>query len=357
MPGRRYPDVETVTEVAPAAGIVLADASPDDRRWREFAAAHASSPLQSAAWLDVITGAYRLKAKVALALGPAGEVLAALPMIRGVLPGRRVWTALPFTDVCEPIAVHESHRLALLEELTARNPGDKLVVHARAERPGWHSREVGTTQVLDLSGGLDAVLAGAQAKHRRSVARASRADSGLTAALIEDRGRFLGECLDLTVRSRRRLGTPTQPRRYWQRIWSLHERGDAITVGVWRGEEIASVGTFLLCGDRAVNKYSASDVATRSLKTNFLMYAHAFEVLAARGIRTLDFGVSDLRNEGLRSFKAHWGGQELPVYYSATDERLLPDSLETGHMVAEAIRRCPVSLVRALGTVAYPLAA
>ena len=49
----------------------------------------------------------------------------------------------------------------------------------------------------------------------RSVKRAHRPEVGLTARPITSRSEFLGASLALIARSRRRLGAPTQPRRYW----------------------------------------------------------------------------------------------------------------------------------------------
>ena len=183
----------------------ISSLSPKSDDWRAFAVEHATSPLQHPAWLDTVTGAYRLHAQIMTLTDSRGSIVAGLPMIRSKLPGRRRWTALPFTDTLEPVAVDAAHRDELLIALADRADADgPILIHTHADLPGWFSREVGTMQVLDISGGAEDVLRGADAHHRRSVNRSRRAQSGLTAGPITSRSEFLGSCLTLTARSRRR---------------------------------------------------------------------------------------------------------------------------------------------------------
>jgi GNAT acetyltransferase-like protein len=331
--------------------------SPDSDEWRAFASEHATSPLQHPAWLDTLRDAYRLPARIAALVDARGSIVAGMPMVRSRLPWRKRWTSLPFTDALEPVAVDRDSRDRLLGAVAEQAAGEPVVVRTRAALPGWFARQVGTVQVIDLSDGAAGVLSGADSHHRRSVNRAHRGDTGLTARLVTSRTEFLGPGLALVARSRRRLGAPTQPRRYWSRMWDLHERGEALTIGVYVGENLAASGTFLLGNDHAVYKYGASDSATRHLRTNFLMFATAFDQLAARGVRSMDFGVTDLDNTSLRDFKARWGGEEQPAYFSATDERMLPDTLEPGPLLTKVIQRSPVFAGRAVGSVAYPFVA
>ena len=132
---------------------------------------------------------------------------------------------------------------------------------------------------------------------------------------------------------------------------------EALTIGVRFGDALVANGIFVIDDTDAVYKYGASDEATRHLRTSFLMFATAFDHLAARGIRTMDFGISALHNTGLRKFKARWGGEERPVRFSATDSRMLPDTLEPGPLLTKAIRHTPVFVGRTVGSVAYPFAA
>jgi Acetyltransferase (GNAT) domain len=336
--------------------------SPEDPSWRAFAVEHATSPLQLPSWLDALTGAYGLRAQIlALAHGD-GSIVAGMPLVRSKLPWKRGWTSLPFTDTLEPVAKDASSREELLIA-AARDTGPEvdvkpIVVRTHAPLPGWSSREVGTVQVLDLSDGLDGVLRGADAKTRRNLKRAQRAESGLSARRIGSRAEFLGANLDLIARSRRRLGAPTQPRRYWSRVWDMHERGEALTIGVYLGERLVANGVFMVGNDYAVFKYSASDADTMHLRVNYLAFATGLDEIATHhGVRSMDFGITDLHNASLRKYKANWGGEERPAHFSATDPSLLPDTLEPGALLTKTIQRAPVFVGRAIGSLAYPFVA
>ena len=367
----------------------------DDPGWRAFATQHAEFPLQHPDWLDTLTSAYGLRARVTALIDPRGSILAGLPAIRAKLPWRRAWTSLPFTDTFEPIAATRADRDRLLAAIaeyatdpTARGEearcepvrcepvhgelmhgetdrhesagdeparGEPVLLRSHADLPGWTARQVGTVQTIDLSEGVDGVLRGAKPKTRQNIKLARKA--GVTARPIVSREEFMGANLDLIARSRRRLGAPTQPRRYWSRVWELHERGQALTIGVYLRETLVANAIFVIGARHATFKYSASETQTRNLRSNYLAFATALEHLQERGTQSLDFGITDLHNTSLRRYKVHWGGEEQPAYFSATDAALLPDTLEPGRLVTKAIQRSPVFVGRAIGSLAYPFVA
>jgi hypothetical protein len=301
----------------------------------------------------VLTRAYRLEGRVIALIDSQGEMQAALPMVRSKLPWRQRWTSLPFTDTLEPVASTNAYRDELLLALAQEAATQPIIVRAHAPLRGWFSRQVGTVQVLDLSSGAAGVLRAASRGHRRSVQRAQRASSGLSVKQIASREEFLGPNLALIAQSRTRLGAPTQPRRYWAQVWELHERDEAVTFGVYLRSRLVANGIFMLGTNHAVLKYSASDPTTWDLRTNHLMFASALEELCAYGLQSLDFGITDIRNKTLRDYKSRWGGEERPAHYSATDPRLLPDTLEPGRVLSGAIQRSPVLVGRTMGALAY----
>lgn len=330
---------------------------PGDPRWRSHALEHAESPLQHPAWLDTLIGAYRLRARVAALTAADGTVVASLPLIASKLPWRRRWTALPFTDVLAPVAADGEQRRRLLEALAER-PGLKpALVRTHVEASGWASRRVGTLHTLDISQGLDEVLRAANRQTRQNLRVAQRPEHGLAVRALDSRSEFMGAHLALVARSRSRVGVPTQPRVYWSRLWEMHERGDAITLVVDVQGRIAASGLFLLGAGQAVYKYSHADLATRNLRTNYLLLAAAIERFAELGLRSLDFGITDVRNESLCRFKRQWGSEERPAYFSATDAGLLPRTIEPGRLLSKAIQRSPSALGRTIGSLAYGLVA
>jgi Acetyltransferase (GNAT) domain len=331
--------------------------SPENQCWRRFAVGYATSPMQHPTWLDTLTRAYRLEARIVALVDSEGVIVAVLPVIRSKLPGRKKWTSLPFTDTLEPVAVNSARRDELLVAAVEDGDTQPIIIRTHASPPGWFSRQVGTVQVIDVSNGAEGVLRGAGAGTRRNVKRAQRPEARLTARPITSRSEFLGASLTLMARSRGRLGAPTQPRRYWSEVWELHERDEALTIGVYRDDKLVASGVFIVGSNHAVYKHGASDLATRQLRTNYLVLASAFDHIAARGVQSMDFGITDLHNTSLRSFKARWGGEERPAYFSATDARLLPDTLEPGRLLTMTIQHTPVFVGRSIGSLAYPFVA
>lgn len=330
---------------------------PESPQWRSFTLTHATSPVQHPAWLDTLTRAYGLEASITALTDSQGAILAALPMIHNKLPWRRRWTSLPFTDTVEPVAVNREYRDGLLVAAAEDSNAQPILVRTQAPSPGWVSREVGTVQVIDVSNGAEGVLRAVGAGTRRQVKRAQRPEAGLTARPITSRSEFLGAGLTLMAQSRRRLGAPTQPRRYWSEVWKLHELDEALTVGVYLADRLVASGVFLVGSSHAVYKYGASDAASWKLRTNYLMFTTAFDHLADRGVQSMDFGITGLRNTSLRRFKTQWGGEERPASFSATDARLLPDSIEPGRLLTQTIQHTPVLVGRVIGSLAYPFVA
>jgi hypothetical protein len=305
--------------------------------------------------LDALAAAYHLEARIVGLTDSDDRILAALPMIHSKVPWRQRWTSLPFTDTLEPVAVTATYRNELLAAIAENDDGQSLIVRTHTTVPGWFSRQVGTVQAIDLSNGVEGALSSARRKTRQNVKLAKKA--GLIARPITSLDEFLGPSRALTARSRQRLGAPTQPRRYWSRLWQLHERDEALTIGVYLGTKLVANGLFLIGSEHAVFKYSASELASRDLRTNYLTLATGLEHIAARGVRSIDLGITDIGNVTLREYKTKWGGEERPAHFSATDARLLPSTLEPGALLTRTIQHTPVFVGRAIGSLAYPFAA
>jgi hypothetical protein len=303
----------------------------------------------------MLVRAYRLEARIVALTDLHGGILSALPMIRSRLPWRRRWSSLPFTDTLEPVAVTRAQRDQLLIALAGSVETQPILIRTRGPSPEWYSRQVGTVQVIDLSDGAEGVLRGAKRKTRQNVKLALKA--GLTARPITSSSEFLGSSLALLAKSRRRLGAPTQPRRYWAQVWRLHEQNEALTIGVYLANQLVANGVFLIGRNHAVFKYSATDWATRDLRANYLTVATALEHIAAAGVDSMDFGITDLRNASLREHKARWGGEQRPAHFSATDPRLLPETIQPGRVLTQIIQHTPVLVGRTIGSLAYPFVA
>jgi CelD/BcsL family acetyltransferase involved in cellulose biosynthesis len=159
----------------------------------------------------------------------------------------------------------------------------------------------------------------------------------------------------LHVRTRRRLGVPVQPRRFFEVLWReflSYGLGFVVTARI-SGVAVAS-GVFLAWNRRMVHKFAASD---RPLVGN-AGAGHAVVWNALRwGCETghveLDFGRTDLGNEGLRTFKLSWGSRESELVYTVLGSRRLRPAGRGDRVLAPVIRNSPELLTRAIGRIAY----
>jgi lipid II:glycine glycyltransferase (peptidoglycan interpeptide bridge formation enzyme) len=161
----------------------------------------------------------------------------------------------------------------------------------------------------------------------------------------------------LHLQTRRRQGVPVQPRRFFRLLWE-----NAIATGlgsvliVEASAQPIAAAVFLSWNDTVIYKFGASDMSSRSLRPNHLLFWHAIRTACEQGFRWFDFGRTDLGQEGLRNFKLSWGAVEEPLVYGTLGGKLgaVPSADGTaGRMLEPVIRHGPLLLCRALGETLY----
>jgi lipid II:glycine glycyltransferase (peptidoglycan interpeptide bridge formation enzyme) len=155
----------------------------------------------------------------------------------------------------------------------------------------------------------------------------------------------------LHLATRRRLGVPIQPRAFFDGLWErLLEPGlGAIVISEIDDRPVAAA-VFLGWRDTLVYKFGASDRDAWSYRPNHALFWDAIRWACEKGFAVLDFGRTDLDNDGLRGFKGGWGTLESPLVYSTLGE-LRP--VRAGGAAAKAlgglIRHSPEIVCRQLG--------
>jgi CelD/BcsL family acetyltransferase involved in cellulose biosynthesis len=165
----------------------------------------------------------------------------------------------------------------------------------------------------------------------------------------------------LHLRTRRRLGVPVQPRRFFRMLWdSMIGPGlGLVFIAEAAGGPVAAQ-VCLAWNGTMIGKFSASDDRAWSLRPNDLIVWHSIQTAFERGCRRLDMGRTDAANEGLRAFKRSWGSVEEPLVYGSLGvgpEPATPGNGRAGHVLASVIRRGPLALCRATGEALYRYAA
>lgn len=337
--------------------------SLDDARWAAYAAGHPGATIfHSPAWSSVLVRSYDFRA-FAFGLAEEGRLVGLVPVIEvaGVLQKRR-WVSLPFTDVVPPLLDRPEDAAALVQSLeSARVDAGVATIDIRAAVTGARRHERGVEHVLPLPSDPEELRPGFRKQTLQQIRQAGR--HGLTARIGTGRDDLVDRYFSLHVATRRRQGVPTQPRRFFERLWeNVFEPGHGFVVFAERDGEAAGGAVFLTGSRTLMYKYSASSPSLWQLKPNQLVLWTAMQEAIARGCSVMHFGRTDFEHEGLRTFKSSWGAEERPLVYSrlgdagATDAAV-PGRGAAGTLAALAIRRSPPIVCRSLGRLFYRFAA
>lgn len=333
-----------------------------DARWAQLLdRSPATLPFHTPGWLALLGRQYRYDVQALCIASARGTLVAGIPLARveSRLTGRRL-VAIPFSDVCPPLVAADAPdpgaaRAALGAALAAERARTGLDIHvheALPEAPGAHLAPAFVVHRLDLSGGPDAVAQRyAKAQVRRGIAKARK--EGVTVRRAVDTA-ALDAFFELHVATRRRQGVPTQPKRFIRAFTRLFEHGGGYVALAEHANRVIAAAVFLAAGRTLVYKYGASDREQLGLRPNNLIFADAIAWGCEHGLATLDFGRTDLANEGLRAFKRSWGAEEVELAYTHLGDRApSPQPGTRERLMARVIERSPPAVGRWVGAALY----
>lgn len=311
---------------------------------------------QHPAWLRLLRDQYGFDV-VACCIADGGELVAGLPFARveSRITGSRL-VALPFSDICPPLtAPPSSDRREALAALVAdqhRSTGLDVAIHAPFEEvPGARLRPEFYRHVLTLDPDVSAVAGRAKSPITRGIAKARR-ERLYVERRVDAAG--LDAFYSLHLRTRKRQGIPIQPKRFIRRFSGLFDQALGFVLLVRHQGTAVAAAVFLTFGGVLTYKYGASDERYLDKRPNNLLLMEAIRWGCENGFHTLDFGRTDLDNDGLRRFKSAWGAEEMQLAYthlSATPRNGVHDVLRRA--MKTVIRRSPESLGRAIGEAFY----
>jgi len=332
----------------------------DSPRWRDFVASQPSARIfHHPEWARLLADCYGYPAR-AIALTMRGAaVTAGLPVIdvSGRIGGRR-WVSLPFTDSCPLIADDSSDDLvaalrdvardARLDVLELRGP---LPTHAAVQ-----SHTAFVRHELPLSLESRVMWEGFRKNHRRSVRDAEKAGvrivRGSSAADLDIFYR-------LHLRTRRRLGVPIQPRRFFALLLErIIQRGLGFMLIAYAESVPVAAAIFTAWNGTVTYKYGARDERFPKLDASHLIFWTAIQCASDEGHRTFDFGRSDLQQTNLRAFKSGWGAHEEQLAYSwIARSPIRPSTNRLEKVMGVVIRNSTPWVCRAIGEALYKYAA
>lgn len=342
-----------------AIGDLAMALSPTDSRWTSFVEGHPSAtPFHHPAWADVLAAAYGFEAAGLALVDDEGEIEAALPIIRlGRRASRRRAVSLPFTDWCAPLLRPDADPSRLGERLEAVRrafPLASLEVRDRLDGEAGHAVVQGYRHVLTLDRDPETVFAGFErSRVKRKLRRAER--ESLSVRRSDSKSDLLDVFYPLHVRTRRRLGVPVQPRRFFEVLWhQFLSRGLGFVVSAHLGEAPAAATVIFAWNRRMFYKFSASDRDLGDIGSTQAVVWDAVRWGCENGHLDFDFGRTDVGHEGLRAFKRAWGSEEVELAYTVLAERPpRPSSGRALALLGPVIRRSPELVTRAIGRAGY----
>jgi len=160
----------------------------------------------------------------------------------------------------------------------------------------------------------------------------------------------------LHLLTRKKLGVPSQPIKFFKNIYEkIIKQGLGFVVNVKYKNEVISSGIFAGYDNVLTYKFSASNPEYLMHRPNNLMLWGGIQEGKKRNFEILDFGRTELDNEGLRKFKLGWGTTELPLYYSFYPpvEESTTFLWMKNNIVSPIIKKSPLFICRWSGELFY----
>jgi CelD/BcsL family acetyltransferase involved in cellulose biosynthesis len=331
----------------------------DEERWLAFVRTRSeATAFHHPAWALLLAECYSMPGLVLALADDRGGLRAGVPVLRAPRLARRArrWVSLPFTDALPPLVESADAGLLATALEAWRQASDVERIELRAALPGARQAVTAVTHLLPLDDDLDRVERGYAPAVRRNIRAAGR--EGLVVRTIDSEHALADEYYRLHIDTRRRLGVPPQPRRFFQLLWRrMLDGGLGFALLVYKGSTPIAGAVFLSWNGTVTYKYGASDRSTWHLRPNNPLFAEAIRRACEEGNTQFDFGRSDLSADGLRRFKRGWGAVESPLTYCAFGGGMPGEGEWHSKLVGEVLRRSPLWAGRAVGELLYRYAA
>ena len=238
--------------------------------------------------------------------------------VRSWLTGRRL-VSLPFSDHCDPLADNPAELEDIahtLKEERERRGWDYVEFRPQSlllgNLPGFDLHQKFYLHKLDLRPTLDQIF-GKLCKNsiQRKIQRAER-----DALAYEEGGSetLVDRFYTLLCHTRHRHGLPPQPRKWFSNLFSFFRDQAIIRLASKDGKPVGAT-LMLRFKNILAFKYSCGEPEYFKHGTMQLLLWRAIQDAKASGLEELDFGRSDLGNDGLMLYKERWGAVRSETGY------------------------------------------
>lgn len=283
-----------------------------DPRWRKLAMGPRACLFTSPPWIAAMCGTYGFVPEARIALDAAGTPIGGLAWVHvDDARGSRL-LSLPFSDRADPAVPDLSTWEAVSGAATTGQPPFTLrcldnspaVADGRLRIVGdaaWHG--------TPLSGTTDELRRRIAPQARRNLAAAER--GGVTVEVCDDLD-AVHAMHELHVRLRKRkYRLLAQPIAFFERIWAEFALGGGCVTLLARVDgRVIAAALFLEWAGVLYYKFGASVPEHLHLRPNDAIYWAGIRYATERGLRLVDWGLSDRDQPGLVAYKRKWASVE-----------------------------------------------
>jgi serine/alanine adding enzyme len=322
-----------------------------EEEWDAFARAHPGfTHFHRLRWRSLMTEVFGHECVYLAARDERGTLAGVLPLVRvrSLVFGHYL-VSMPFLNYGGPLG-SESGITALVDEAVALARAEKVkLLEFRSRMPlnvltDASHRKI--TVVLDLPRAPDALFKRFDGKLRNQIRRPQK--EGATVRFGPDQ---VAPFFKVFARHMRDLGTPVQPRRFFEEI-ARHFPDDSLFACAYiKGEPVAA-GCGFRFGDEFEMSWASSLRSHNREAPNMLLYWACMERAIREGVTCFNFGRCT-PGTGTHRFKMQWGGREERLWwygFAASDDITTPSPNDRAFRWGPRIwRRLPTSVATTLG--------
>jgi len=288
-----------------------------DPLWRQLLGQVPSSVFHSPEWMQVLSDTYGWKPSAHIVVDEHRRPQAGMPFCRICdILGERI-VALPFSDYCDPLVNDRESWRFLIDQLDSEgHPITVRCLHnelplgdtrfSLVKQAKWHR--------LDLRPEPEALWKGMSDSTHRAIRKSEREGLSVRMAQAEPELRAFFE-MHLKVR-KYKYGLLAQPYSFFQNIWHhFVEPGHGFLLLAIHEHKIVAGDFFLEWKDTLYYKFNASISDDLSHRPNDLLIWQGILEGKNRGLQYLDFGLSDIDQEGLIRYKRKFGSEERTISF------------------------------------------
>jgi Uncharacterized protein involved in methicillin resistance len=272
-----------------------------------------ASLFSSPEWIEVLARTYGIEVLASIPSSQAGHGAILFSHICD-LRGERV-VCLPFADYCDPLVGEATSWKELIEPILRRNAPVRLRC-LRNSLPAQDARFTlqrrGKWHGIDLTRPEDAMWAGLSVKARQNIRHAFQSGVVVREGRSIADVRIFHRMHTLTRKNKYRL--LAQPFSFFENLHAIFAQGDRIVVLLAELNGAPLAGIFLLQWQNVLYyKFNAS--LDQRCRPNDLLVWRAMLFGHRRGLSMLDFGLSDIEQQGLVRYKRKFATEERDICF------------------------------------------